>query len=80
MNLGDKIEADFVMRDGNNLRVKNVTAGNNVGLHARLRTKDAGHVLSLRSNDGGGCFIPVFGNPAAACHGCSSCGASGSLV
>jgi hypothetical protein len=49
--------------------MKDVAAGHHVGLHAGLRAQDAGHVLGLRAHQGGGGFVPMLGNPAAAGHG-----------
>ena len=51
------------------LGMKNATAGHDVGLHARLGAKDARQVFGLRADDGGGSFVPMFGDPAAAGHG-----------
>ncbi len=69
LKLGDQIEADLVAGDGGHLGMKDVAAGHDVGLHAGLRAQDAGHVLGLRADQGGGGFVPMLGNPAAACHG-----------
>jgi hypothetical protein len=49
--------------------MKDVAARHHVGLHARLRAQHARHVFGLRAVDGGGGFVPMFGNPAAARHG-----------
>ncbi len=68
LQLGDQIEADLVGGDRGHLGVKDVAACNHVGLHARLGAQHARHVLGLRAHKGGGGFVPVFGNPAAACH------------
>ncbi len=48
--------------------MKDVAAGDDVRLHARLRAKDARQVFGLRADNGGGCFVPMFGDPAAASH------------
>jgi hypothetical protein len=55
--------------DGGDLRMKDVASGHHVGLHAGLRAQDAGHVLGLLADQSCGGFIPMLGNPAAACHG-----------
>ena len=68
-----QVEADFAFfsgeGDGGDLSMKNAAASHDVGLHARLRAKDARQVFGLRAGDGGGSFVPMFGNPAAAGHG-----------
>jgi hypothetical protein len=68
LHLGDEIEATS-WADSGDLGVKDVAARHHIGLHAGLRAQHARHVLGLRANNGGGGFIPVFGNPAASCHG-----------
>jgi hypothetical protein len=49
--------------------MKHMATRNHIGLHTRMGTQHAGHVLGLRAHNGCGSFIPVFGNPAASCHG-----------
>ncbi len=58
-------------RDRGDLGMKNAPARDHVGLHARLCAQYTRHVLGLRALDGGGGFIPMFGNPAAAGHAIS---------
>jgi hypothetical protein len=48
--------------------MKNAAAGYDIGLYSRLGAKDARQVFCLRAGDGGGSFVPMFGNPAAAGH------------
>jgi len=69
LKFSDEIESDFCWMNSRDLRMKNMAARDYIGFHARLRTQHASHVLSLRANDCGCGFIPMFGNPAASCHG-----------
>jgi hypothetical protein len=48
--------------------MKDMAACDDIGFHALLGAQNAGHVLSLRSNKGGGSLVPMLGNPAAAGH------------
>jgi hypothetical protein len=48
--------------------MEDMAAGHHIGFHSRLGAQYASHVLSLRAGDGGGGLVPMFGNPAAACH------------
>jgi hypothetical protein len=43
-------------------------AGDDVELHTRLGTEDTDEVSSLIACEGGGCFVPGVGDPAAAGH------------
>jgi hypothetical protein len=49
-----------------------VSARNHIRFHARLRTQNTRHVRCLRACDRCGGFVPMFCNPAAACHRFSS--------
>jgi hypothetical protein len=55
-------------RDRGHLCMEDVAPGHYIGLHPRLGAQHACHVLGLRACYGGGGLIPMFGNPAAACH------------
>jgi hypothetical protein len=48
--------------------MEDVAACHHIGFHARLRAQDAGHVFGLRAHQRCGGFVPMLGNPAAACH------------
>jgi len=50
-----------------------VAAGDNVGLHARLRAQNAGHVLGLPAGERCGGFIPMLSNPTSAGHPFTPC-------
>ena len=68
LGLGDEVEADLAVGDGGHLGMKDTAAGDHIGLHAGLRAQHAAQVFGLRANQSGGCFIPVFGDPASARH------------
>ena len=57
-----------------------VAARHYIGLYARLRAQYARHVFGLRARERRGGFIPMFGNPAAACHRFLPCSACTSVI
>ena len=72
LELGGEVEANFARFSGQgdrgHLGMKDAAARHNVGFHARLRAQHARQMFGLRTNDGCGCFVPMFGDPAAARH------------
>jgi hypothetical protein len=50
------------------LRVKNSSASHHIGLHARLRAQHPRHVIGMSAGQCSCSLIPMFSNPASACH------------
>ena len=72
IEFGNKVKPNFAgfsrLGHRGDLGVKDPSTGNNIRLHPRFSAQHARQMFSLRTLDRGSCFVPVFGNPAAARH------------